>query len=239
MNEGTIETRDYCGGQFSIGNRSADAPLGTLTGYAAAFNSPSHDLGGFKEVLMPGCFSETLRRDDQVALVQHCDWLLLGRKSTGQLSLSEDHTGLKFTIRPPDTSAARDAVEYVRTGVLRKCSFAFRCGQGDDSFEPPSRDNPLYTRVVNRVRLFEISVVSSPAYESTSVKVRAAAAARLVQPSGRALRDAAMEQRLSEYFALRDKARRSWLDRDWDRAQAMASELHGRWNVPYLVLAQS
>ncbi len=92
-----------------------------LGGYAAVFDSPSQDLGGFIEIVKPGAFSRTLRSNstDPLALVQHQPQLVLGRRSAGTLRLNEDAKGLAFEIDLPETSAARDLLVSVERGDVR------------------------------------------------------------------------------------------------------------------------
>src|SRR6267378_3957393 len=71
---------------------------------AATFGTVA-DIGSFKEVIQKGAFTRTLASDtDVVCLFNHDDNLLLGRKSSGTLTLEEDEVGLKFLCTLPDTT---------------------------------------------------------------------------------------------------------------------------------------
>src|ERR1035437_3378391 len=87
----------------TIGKKTA-----TIVGYAANFNSPSEDLGGFREMLVPGCFANALKTSDVRALFNHDPNHILGRNMAGTLRLFEDENGLRFEVDPPDTACARD-----------------------------------------------------------------------------------------------------------------------------------
>lgn len=144
---------------------------GILTGYAARYNRLSHDLGGFREVILPGAFDRTLREfPDVLALVEHDTSKVLGRTTNGTLRLTPDEHGLRVEIDPADTSYARDLLALVRRGDVAGMSFRFRPYPGgarlDMSTTPPIRS-------LTSVQLAEVSVVVSPAYESTHVSVRA------------------------------------------------------------------
>lgn len=154
-----------------------------ITGYAAVFNEASQWLG-FHEVLAPGCFADALRNGDQVLLWQHETSQPLARVSAGSLTLKEDATGLWFSAELPDTTTARDALELVRTGVVKQMSFGFTMPD-DGSGEQWDQRNGRPYRTVTRVKeLFEVSLVTTPAYTSTTVsQARAAAAARTYSPS--------------------------------------------------------
>src|ERR1043166_488139 len=72
-----------------------------ISGHAAVFNQLSEDLGGFREMVMPGAFSKSIKNDDIRALFNHDSNLVLGRNKAGTLSLSEDPTGLMIDCQVP------------------------------------------------------------------------------------------------------------------------------------------
>lgn len=152
---------------------------GRLSGYAAVYNSLSHDLGGFREVILPGAFDRTLREfPDVLALVEHDTNKVLARTTNGTLRLAPDDYGLRVEIDPADTSYARDLLALVRRGDVAGMSFRFRPFPGgarmDLSTTPP-------TRSLTSVQLAEVSVVVSPAYPDTSIAVRALEHARAAE----------------------------------------------------------
>lgn len=148
-----------------------------LTGYAAKFNTESEDLGGFREIVMPGAFSRMIREKQDVrALVNHDPNLVLGRTKNGTLNLEEDATGLKFRCVLPSTQAARDAFALVKRGDVTGCSFAFIAK--DQSWEDKRSENgDLYAvRRLMDVDMMDVSpVVTYPAYNATEVSTEARA----------------------------------------------------------------
>jgi len=186
-------------GSITEVRRSAGSP-GTIAGYAAMFNRPSVPLP-FIEKMAPGAFRSTLDRvkrgeHDVLALTEHDTKNLLGRLSAGNLKLEEDRVGLRFTLELPNTQLGNDVRELVGRGILRGMSFSF--GVIRDSW---ASDGGKRMRTVHDLLMFEVSVVSTPAYPSTSVSatrsVRSAAtdafwtAARLRAVSARPTRGAA------------------------------------------------
>jgi HK97 family phage prohead protease len=140
----------------------------TFTGYASVFNSPSEDLGGFVEYVAPGAFKRSLQSRNEVKLLwNHDSGEPLASLRGGTMSLVEDERGLKVTAQLPQTSRGRDVAELLRTKVIDSMSFGFNVIK--DSW---SRDGQ--TRTLESVRLFEVSVVSFPAYEATTAQVRSA-----------------------------------------------------------------
>lgn len=142
-----------------------------LVGYAAVFDKPSVDLGGFIEVVKPGAFGRTLRSNtaDPLALVQHIPHLVLGRRSAGTLRLAEDGHGLAFEIDLPQTMAAADLLVSVERGDVTGASFAFVVPAGGDKWQMLG---DTVIRELHDVSLHEISITPSPAYPDTTVARR-------------------------------------------------------------------
>jgi HK97 family phage prohead protease len=138
----------------------------TFTGYASVFNSPSQDLGGFIEYVAPGAFKRSLQSRNEVKLLwNHDAGEPLASLRGGSMQLVEDDRGLKVTATLPQTSRGRDVAELLRSKIIDSMSFGFNVIK--DTW---SRDGQ--TRTLDSVRLFEVSIVSFPAYEATTAQVR-------------------------------------------------------------------
>lgn len=142
-----------------------------IEGHAAVFDSWSETLGGifpFKEKVRKGAFAESIGKDDIRALFNHDPNYVLGRNRAGTLELVEDDVGLRVRITPPDTSWARDIATSIRRGDISQMSIGFVVE--DDEWS--SKDG-IDTRELKKVRLFDVSPVTFPAYTATDVGVRA------------------------------------------------------------------
>lgn len=142
-----------------------------IEGHAAVFDSWSETLGGifpFKEKVRKGAFAESIGRDDIRALFNHDPNYVLGRNRAGTLELVEDDIGLRVRITPPDTSWARDITTSIRRGDISQMSIGFVVE--DDEW---SSSDGIDTRELKKVRLFDVSPVTFPAYTATDVGVRA------------------------------------------------------------------
>jgi HK97 family phage prohead protease len=142
-----------------------------IEGHAAVFDSWSETLGGifpFKEKVRKGAFAESIGRDDIRALFNHDPNYVLGRNRAGTLELVEDDVGLRVRITPPDTSWARDITTSIRRGDISQMSIGFVVE--DDEW---SSQDGIDTRELKKVRLFDVSPVTFPAYTGTDVGVRA------------------------------------------------------------------
>jgi len=152
-----------------------------ISGYAAVFNARSNVIwDSFREVIAPGAFAESLGRDDVRALWQHDPALVLGRKSSGTLILTEDNHGLNVEIHPPNTQAGRDAIELIQRGDVSEMSFGFSVPPLGDSWAEES--DGTIVRTLNKVKLWEVSPVTFPAYPQTEVGMRSQFGAQVAIP---------------------------------------------------------
>lgn len=142
-----------------------------IVGHAAVFNRDSELIGGmFIERIAPGAFAESLGKPDDVrALINHDPNLLLARNISGTLTLREDEQGLHVTIDPPNTTYANDLLESAKRGDISQMSFGFQTIE--DSWTRGENGAPD-VRTLRKVRLFDVSPVTFPAYPDTDVAVR-------------------------------------------------------------------
>jgi HK97 family phage prohead protease/HK97 family phage major capsid protein len=139
-----------------------------IEGYAATFNDVT-DLGYFREQIAVGAFDGHLA-DDVRLLINHTG-VPLARTTNGTLRLSVDETGLRYEAQLADTQEGRDLYTLIKRGDISQSSFAF-------SIEEEAWDNKANLRTVNKVgRLYDVSPVTYPAYATTTVAARNAAAA--------------------------------------------------------------
>ena len=138
-----------------------------VSGYAAVFNQVT-DIGGmFREVIAPGAFKGAIGRDDVVFLVNH-DGLPLARTRSGTLTLSEDDHGLRIdTVLDAKDPDVQSIVPKMQRGDLDKMSFAFVATRQtwDETQDPP-------VRTIHEADLYDVSIVTSPAYDGTSIALR-------------------------------------------------------------------
>lgn len=146
--------------------REDEAGKVVLVGHAAVFDTLSEPLGGFRERILPGAFADSLKKPNVVALVDHDPQKLLASTKTGRVRLAEDERGLATEIEPVDTSYTRDVLNLLRAGEKQSMSFGFRTIK--DTWERVDGED---VRTLHKVDLFDVSVVTSPAYTATDVGV--------------------------------------------------------------------
>lgn len=159
-----VEHRSFPFGSIEV---RVDDDQPRIVGHAAVFNTLSEDLGFYREKIAPGAFSKTIREADVRALWNHDPNFVLGRTKSRTLKLSEDDKGLAVEIIPPNTQWARDLMESMRRGDVDQMSFGFQVVKEEWGGEA---DTPI--RVLKEVRLFDVSVVTFPAYPATDAQVR-------------------------------------------------------------------
>ena len=137
----------------------------TLVGYAAVFDSPSEPLP-WTEFVRRGAFAKTINDGADVRLLVDHEGVPLARTKSGTLRIREDDKGLRVEADLDETNpdAAR-VMSALRRGDVSQMSFAFEPVK--DSW---SKDNK--TRELKEVKLFDVSVVTYPAYEETMVQLR-------------------------------------------------------------------
>lgn len=149
-----------------IERRIFDAPLevrsnddGTVgvRGYAAVFDSVSHG-----EVVRSSAFNRTLQQRDNVRLLVNHDGVPLASTKAGTMTLEVDEVGLLVDVPHLDTEnpTARELVSAMQRGDIDQMSFAF-----------VARDAPTENgvRELREVTLYDVSIVTYPWYEATSV----------------------------------------------------------------------
>lgn len=147
----------------NISTRNKDGEPLKVSGYAAVFNSRTSIGNFFDETIKPGAFARAISENGDIRALFNHDWNnVLGRTKSGTLVLTEDERGLKFELELPNTTVARDLAESMARGDINQCSFGFFATD-----ETWNYDTEPALRTINEVELFEISVVSIPAYEDT------------------------------------------------------------------------
>lgn len=154
-----------------------DSQEQVIEGYALKFNKESSVLGNylrFKEIIDAHALDTTIM-DDVVATFNHDQNQVLGRTKVN-LELTVDNIGLKFRVKPTDTQFARDLIVNIKAGVINQCSFAFTIPdeQGAEEWVESDEEGVDYVRTVRKIdHLYDVSVVTTPAYPDTEATVGA------------------------------------------------------------------
>lgn len=172
--EGQTESREIEGRPIVFGVRSVNL-------------TPWSSTRKVYEVLEPGCISrELLQKSDVVLNLNHNSDVVnvLGRyrnnpeRDTLKLEMRGD--GIDCRCELPKTNNANDTLELIRRGDITGMSFAFSDDYEDTengvSYERTNDvedGKEVWLRHVKRINgLFDVSIVTHPAYEQTSVATR-------------------------------------------------------------------
>lgn len=139
-----------------------------LGGYAAVFNSPSRDLGGFVEIVTRSAFSKSQADGWPGVLCRADHYDVVGSTRGNTLQLSLDSIGLDYTCDVAMTRAGDDLLTLARRNDLSGSSFAFACYEDDWG-----NDGEMLVRNLVSVRLIDCAPCAQPvAYEASTVSLR-------------------------------------------------------------------
>lgn len=150
--------------------REAEDGARYIEGYFAVFGGVYQLWDDVSETVDPGAFDLASDRDVR-ALTNHDTTLVLGRTMAGTLELKTDERGLWGSVRINEKD--QDAVnlyERVKRGDVTQCSFGFDILE--ELMENRADGSTVFHLV--RVKLYEVSVCTFPAYEETGVQARKA-----------------------------------------------------------------
>lgn len=141
--------------------------IGQIAGYAIVWDTPSTNLP-FVEVIQSGAL-DGVDLSKVLALYNHDFANVLGRVDSNTLKLDVDKHGLHFTLDIPDTTLGHDVYTQIKNANLKGLSFRFTIANGGEQWK---QINGQPTRVISKIATMrEISLVSVPAYDDTSVEV--------------------------------------------------------------------
>lgn len=139
-----------------------------IEGYFAVFNSNYDMGGGLSESIAPGAFTDSLSGDIR-CLTNHDTRLVLGRTSAHTFEVRQDEHGLwgRVLINPNDQDAMNTKAR-VNRGDINQASIGFDIISEDTDI----RDDGSIHWTIRKIKLYECSVVTFPAYEETNLAAR-------------------------------------------------------------------
>lgn len=168
------ETRLINISDFKLETRSEEGASGDMyiEGYAAVFDSETligSEEWGFYESIDRGAF-EGANMKDVPLKYNHSDAVpILARTRNGSLTLSVDDHGLFIRSKLLDTQDGKDMYKRIQEGLIDKMSFAFTVKSEDVRYE---KDGIPHRKILRFDRIFDVSVVDTPAYDDTSIYAR-------------------------------------------------------------------
>lgn len=144
-----------------------------IEGYAITYDQPAtHEYGTrkFTEVICKGSLDLTDMKDVPLRYNHNDTWMIMARTRNRSLELIKDEIGLKIRAVLIDTQANRDIYKSIQEGLVDKMSFSFTVPDQGDEWSYGERET--IRKVININRLYDVSVVDTPFYDTTSVFAR-------------------------------------------------------------------
>lgn len=171
-----VETR-----YFNIEHRAeGDAESRTVEGVAAVFDVESGSGGWFIEKIAPGAF-DNADMSDVRALLNHDPNKILARTKNKSLTLEVTDTGLNYRFDCPNTTTGNDCLDDIQSGRIDQSSFAFTVRK-QSWVEEKRGEDWVEIRVIEEIeKVYDVSPVTYPFYEDTTVAKRSYDAMKLAK----------------------------------------------------------
>lgn len=145
-----------------------------LSGHPIVYNERT-DLGWYDEIIDSGALDDTDLRDVRFLVNHNTDMIPLARSrnnnasSTMQMTVEDDGMKIRVDLDTENNTEAKSLYSAVNRGDISGMSFMFAVDK--DTWEDIDTDHP--TRHVTAIsKVFEVSAVTFPAYEATSISAR-------------------------------------------------------------------
>lgn len=145
-----------------------------LSGMPIVFNSRT-DLGKYDEIISPEALANTDLRDVRFLVNHNTDMIPLARSrnnnenSTMQMTVGAEGMEIRVDLDTENNAEAKSLYSAVNRGDISGMSFMFMVDE--DKWEDVESDHPTRTILVIS-KVFEVSAVTFPAYEQTSIQAR-------------------------------------------------------------------
>ena len=154
---------------FNIRSENDDSGDKFVEGYFIKFNEEAKIMEGMYEEVSPGSLDLSLKENDIRCLFNHEHGMVLGRTGNQTTELRVDAKGLYGKIKiNRDDKQAMDILARIERGDINSCSFGFNIRKE----EIQNRDDGSVKFVLKDIDLREVSIVTFPAYPTTSIQSR-------------------------------------------------------------------
>lgn len=144
-----------------------------IEGYAITYDQPAtHQYGSrkFTETIKSGALDNTDMKDVPLRYNHNDNVMIMARTRNKSLKLKKDEIGLKIQAELLDTQSNRDLYKAIQEGLIDKMSFAFTVADGGDTWTFGQEETKR--EVTDIAKLWDVSVVDTPFYDSTSIYAR-------------------------------------------------------------------
>lgn len=149
--------------------RASEDNENNVEGLACVFDKET-DLGYFYEKIDRHAF-DNCDMSDVFMLFNHDQNFVLARTLNNSLRLSVEDSGLYQQSNIVATTQGNDVFKLVRDGLINKMSFAFSVDREGETWYV-DEDNKEHRTITKIAKLYDVSLVTYPAYEATSAMAR-------------------------------------------------------------------
>jgi HK97 family phage prohead protease len=153
-------------GELRAAPQEGDTEKMVVEGYAVVFDTPATHWG-FTEIIDRNAFVGADMKDVPMRYNHNDEVFIMARTRNNSLTLTVDDKGLFIRAELIDTQSNRDLYKSIQAGLLDKMSFAFSTAKDEWNYDTDTR------RVTQIDKLFDVSVVDTPFYDTTSIYARA------------------------------------------------------------------
>lgn len=144
-----------------------------IEGYAIVYDQPAtHEYGKrkFTETICRGALDQTDMKDVPLRYNHNDSWMVIARTRNNSLQLIKDDKGLKIRAELIDTQSNKDIYKSIEARLIDGMSFSFTVADQGDEWSYGEQE--ITRKVTNINRLYDVSVVDTPFYDTTSVFAR-------------------------------------------------------------------
>jgi len=171
MEKNKVELRAFT---FEVRAEQNEEHGNTLTGRPIVYDAKT-DLGWYDEIIESGALMETDLRDVRFLVNHNTDMIPLARSrnnnanSTMQMSVDDEGMAIRVDLDVENNTEAKNLYSAVERGDIDGMSFMFTVD--GDKWDDIESDHP--TRTITKIgKVLEVSAVTFPAYEQTSISAR-------------------------------------------------------------------
>ena len=153
--------------------RALDDDKMIIEGYAITYDQPAtHQYGKrkFTEIIKRGALNKADMKDVPLRYNHNDNVMIMARTRNKSLQLIKDDKGLKIQAELLDTQSNRDLYKAIQEGLIDKMSFAFTVADEGDVWTFGEEETKR--EVTDIAKLWDVSVVDTPFYDSTSIYAR-------------------------------------------------------------------
>lgn len=155
---------------FDIECRSESDGKMRFSGYALKFDRKTNLFSDYYEIIR----KEALQSTDMsrvFMLFNHDQSKIIAGTPNGSLKLMVDDIGLRIDAEAVETETSKEVYQLAKSGLLDKMSFSFKLNENSYDFVKQN-DGTWLREIVGIDKLYDVAIVTFPAYEDTEVSAR-------------------------------------------------------------------